>query len=154
MGISMGCQVLSSAVDYLFGDLKHKSVYNFVDGLVVYSGSFSECLGQLKGVFKSLKMAAFTLNRDKLHLTQWEIFLGHSVSAQGVKVLPERNEMTKIFPFPQNLKDLHRFLGMVGFYGHFIECFHKLWNHLMRLNMLESSGVRHTRWHLNGLEDP
>jgi hypothetical protein len=37
MGISVGCQVLSRVVDSLFGDLKHKYVYNFMDDLVVYS---------------------------------------------------------------------------------------------------------------------
>jgi hypothetical protein len=35
MGISVRCQVLSRVVDSLFGDLKHKFVYNFMDDLVV-----------------------------------------------------------------------------------------------------------------------
>jgi hypothetical protein len=36
MGISVGCQVLSRVIDALFGDVKQKFVYNFMDDLVVY----------------------------------------------------------------------------------------------------------------------
>jgi hypothetical protein len=48
MGISVGCQVLSRVIDSLFGDLKHKYVYNFMDDLLVYSRSMEEHLGHLK----------------------------------------------------------------------------------------------------------
>jgi hypothetical protein len=44
MGISVGCQVLSRVVDSLFGDLKHKFVYNFMDDLIVYSSSYKGAL--------------------------------------------------------------------------------------------------------------
>jgi hypothetical protein len=124
MGISVGCQVLSRVVDSLFGDLKHKFVYNFLDDLVVYSSSYTEHLEHLKEIFVRLEKAGFTLNHDKLHLAQEEIsFLGHSVSAQGIKVLGERVEAIRDFPPPKNLKALRRFLGMVGFYARFIDRF-------------------------------
>jgi hypothetical protein len=74
-----------------------------------------------------LAKAGFTLNREKLHLAQPEIsFLGHSVSAEGVKVLPERVEAIKNFPPPNNLKAVRRFLGMAGFYARFIDRFSQL----------------------------
>jgi hypothetical protein len=127
MGISVGCQVVSRVVNSLFGDLKHKFVYNFMDDLVVYSYSLDEHLWHLNEVFTRLEKAEFTLNRDKLHLAQREIcFLGHSVSDQGVKVLPERIELIRNFPLPRNLKVVRRFLGMVGFYGRFIEHFSQI----------------------------
>jgi hypothetical protein len=86
MGISVGCQVLSRVVDSLFGLLKHKYVYNFMDDLLVYSFSMEEHLGHLKEVFRRLKKARFTLNREKVHLAQPEIkFLGHVLSAEGIK---------------------------------------------------------------------
>jgi hypothetical protein len=65
MGISVGCQVLSRVVDTLFGDLKQKFVYNFMDDLVVYSRSLTEHLGHLAEVFKRLEKAGFTLNLEK-----------------------------------------------------------------------------------------
>jgi hypothetical protein len=100
MGISVGCQVFR-VVDSLFGDLKYKFVYNFMDDLVVYSGSLNERLCHLKEVFTRLEKAGFTLNRDRLHLAQREIsFLGHSVLGQEVKVMPEHIEVIRNFPLP------------------------------------------------------
>jgi hypothetical protein len=127
MGISVGCQVLSRVVDSLFGDLKQKFVYNFMDDLVVYLGSFAEHLQYLKEIFARLANAGFVLNRDKLYLAQQEIsFLGHSVSAKGIKVLPERVEAIEKFPPPKNLKVVRRFLGMAGFYARFIDRFSQI----------------------------
>jgi hypothetical protein len=72
MGISVGCQMLSRVVNSLFGDLKHQSVYNFMDDLVVYSPSYAEHLEHLREIFTRLERAGFTLNREKLHLAQRE----------------------------------------------------------------------------------
>jgi hypothetical protein len=53
-----------------------------------------------------LEEAGFTLNRSKVYLAQSEIkFLGHTLSAQGVKVLPERVEVIQQFPTPKKSKD-------------------------------------------------
>jgi hypothetical protein len=127
MAVSVGCQVLSRVVDSLFGDLKHKYVYNFMDDLLVYSLSMEEHLGHLKEVFHRLEKAGFTLNRDKVHLAQSEVkFLGHSLSADGINILPERAEAIFQFPPPKNLKAVRCFLGMVGFYANFIKNFSQL----------------------------
>jgi hypothetical protein len=120
--ISVDCQVLSWAVDSLFGDLKHKYVYNFMDDLLVYSCSMEEHLGHLKAVFHRLEKAEF-----KVHLAQPEIkFLGHVLSAEGIKILPERVEAISQFPPPKNLKAVRRFLGMVVFSANFIKNFSQL----------------------------
>jgi hypothetical protein len=47
MDISVGCQVLSRFVNFLFGDLKHAYVYNLMDDLVVYSRYTEEHLDHL-----------------------------------------------------------------------------------------------------------
>jgi hypothetical protein len=125
--ISVGCLVLSRVVDSLFGDLKHKFIYNFMDYLVVYSGSFAEHLEPLKKIFARLANVGFSLNRDELYLAQQEIsFLGQSVSAKGIKVLPERVEPIKKIPPPKNLKVVRRILGMAGFYVRFIDRFSQI----------------------------
>jgi hypothetical protein len=127
MGISVGCQVLFRAVDSLFGDLKHKYVYNFMNDLLVYSSTTEEHLDHLKEVFSRLEKAGFTLNREKVHLDQSEIkFLGHSLSAEGVKILPERIQAISQFPPPKSLKGVRRFLGMVGFYANFVKRFSQM----------------------------
>jgi hypothetical protein len=119
IGISVCCQVLSRVVDSLFGDLKHSNVYNFMDDLLVYSRSMKEHLSHLREVFHRLEKAGFTLNRDKVHLAQLVIkFLGHVLSAGGIKILSERIEVISRFPPPKNLRAVRHFLVMVGIYAH------------------------------------
>jgi hypothetical protein len=73
-------------------------------------------INHLREVFARLEKGGFTLNRDKPHLAQREIsILGHSLSAERIKVLLERVEMIKDFPAPRNLKAVRRFPGMGGF---------------------------------------
>jgi hypothetical protein len=127
MGISVGCQVLSRVVDSLFGSLKHSCVYNFMDDLVIYSQSFEEHIEHLKQVFARLQKAGFTVNKDKLKLACREIpFLGHLVSAEGIRILPERVQAIQEFSVPKNLKAVRRFLGMAGFYSRFIARFSEI----------------------------
>jgi hypothetical protein len=50
-------------------------------------------------------------------------YLGHYLSARGIRVIPDRVEVIKQFPRPRNLRSLRRFIGMVGFYARFIPDF-------------------------------
>jgi hypothetical protein len=54
MGISVGCQVLSRVVNSLFGDIKQRYDYNFMDDLVVYSENIKEHAEHLKQIFQRL----------------------------------------------------------------------------------------------------
>ncbi|PNF27381.1 hypothetical protein B7P43_G17494, partial [Cryptotermes secundus] len=140
MGISVGCQILSRVVDSLFGDLKHRYVYNFMDDLLVYSSTVEQHLVHLEEVFRRLEKAGFTLNRDKMQLAKSKIkFLGHSLSADGVEILSERVDAIREFPPPNNLKAVRRFLGMVGFYGKFVKDFSLL---AEPLHALKRKGAR------------
>jgi hypothetical protein len=127
MEISMCCQVLSRVVDSRFGDLKHAYVYNFMNDLLVYSRYMEEHLDHLREVFRRLENAAFTLNRDKVSLALSEIkLLGHSLSSNGMKILPERVEVISQFSTPKNFRALRRFLRKVGFYANFVLDFSQL----------------------------
>jgi hypothetical protein len=98
-----------------------------MDDFLVYSRSMEEHLGHLKEVFHRLEKAGFALNREKVHLAQPEIkFLGHMLSAEGIKILPERVEAISQFPPPKNLRAVRRFLGIVGLYANFVKNFSQL----------------------------
>lgn len=44
-------------------------------------------------------------------------FLGHLVTASGVRTLPDRVEAIWNVPVPENKQELQRFLGIVNFYS-------------------------------------
>jgi hypothetical protein len=121
MGICIGCQGLSRVIDELFSDFKGDYVVNFLDDLVVYSRSTESHEKHVREVLARLEKAGFTLNPKKVVINATEIkFLGHLISARGVKVLPDRVEAVIGYPRPSNLRQLRRFLGMSGFYARFI----------------------------------
>jgi len=124
MGISVGCQGLSRVVDELFADLKGEYVFNFLDDLVVYSSSAEQHVNHTREVLRRLQQFGFILNSEKMVLGASEIkYLGHLLSAQGVKILPDRVKAIQQYPRPTNLRSLRRFIGMVGFYARFIPCY-------------------------------
>jgi transposase InsO family protein len=138
--ITNGSQGLSRVVDALFSDLKGKYVFNYLDDLVIYSPTESLHKEHLKEVLNRLRQAGFTLNKEKVILGVEEIkYLGHILSPQGIRVIPERVEAVVRYPRPRNLRGLRRFLGVVGFYGRFIEEFS---NKAAPLHKLKGKGVK------------
>jgi hypothetical protein len=75
----------------------------------------------VKEVLRRLQRVGFTLNPEKVVFGATEIkYLGHLLSARGVKILPDRATAIQRYPRPTNLRSLRRFMGMVGFYVRFI----------------------------------
>jgi len=121
MGISVGSQGLRRVVDELFADLKGLYVFNFLYDLVVYSSSPEEHALHVREFLSRLLRSGFILNPEKLVLGASEIkYLGHLLSARGVKILPERVSAIDKYPCPTNIKSLRRGSRMVGFYTRFI----------------------------------
>jgi len=149
MGISVGSQALSGVVDELFADLKGRCVFNFLDDLVVYSSSPEEHVTHVREVLSRLQRSGFNLNPDKVVLEASDVkYLGHLISARGVKILPERVTAIQDYPHPVNLRSLRRFIGMVGFYVRFIPAYGTDVPPLHELRKKEvfSGGGRRTRW--------
>ena len=66
-------------------------------------------------------MAGLKLKPTKCHFLQKEVtFLGHVVSADGIKTDPEKVRAVKTWPIPVNLKELQSFLGLASYYRKFI----------------------------------
>ena len=53
-------------------------------------------------------------------------FLGHIITAEGVKVDPEKVKAISEWKQPTNVIEIHSFLGLVGYYQRFIEGFSKI----------------------------
>ena len=121
MGISVGSQGFSRVMDDLFADLKGEFVFNYLDDLIVYSGSVEKHAAQLRVVLPRLQEAGFTLNPDKITIGAVEIkYLGHLLSSRGNHVLPDRVAAIRAYPCPTNLRTLRRTIGKTAFYARFI----------------------------------
>ena len=63
------------------------------------------------------------------------LVLGHFIFDDGIQVDPSKIRVIENIPTPRTQKEVHSFLGHVGYYRIFIENFSKLTSHLFTLLM-------------------
>lgn len=108
----------------VLGNMMYNSVVCYIDDILIYSRSFEEHVRHLKEVFDRLHRWGLLLKPAKCEFLKSEIaFLGHIVTAQGVRTDPKKLEKVAKFPRPTNVKEMRAFLGLAGYYRRFIKGF-------------------------------
>eukprot|EP00873_Tetraselmis_striata_P045218 jgi/Tetstr1/465482/TSEL_010166.t1 len=128
MGFKNASQAWQRVMDEALGDLPFVAVY--ADDICVFSGAaemsdaevFQQHLQHLETVFQRLAKAGIRLAPGKGRMAVRQIaFLGHWVDGEGVFPQHSKVEAVVKMPPPTDVAGLLRFLGMVGYYGKFIE---------------------------------
>ncbi|PIK38997.1 hypothetical protein BSL78_24163 [Apostichopus japonicus] len=102
------------------------SVLCYLDDILVFSKSFDDHLVNLQRVFDRLRQQGLKIKPSKCTFFQSEVkYLGHRVTADGVRPDPDKVQAVKNWPEPQNVKDLRSFLGFCSFYRRFVVDFAK-----------------------------
>jgi hypothetical protein len=95
--------------------------FRYLDGITVASSSYQDHLGHLRLLFQWLQQRGLAINLEKCVFATASVeFLGHEISAAGVKSLCGHVEAILDHPQPFNFKQLQAFLGGVNFYHHFL----------------------------------
>ncbi len=98
-----------------------KFARSYLDDVVVYSHSWSEHLQHLQEVFERLQQAALTVKLKKCWFGQDHThYLGHVICGGEVQPDTEKVQAVRDYPEPRTKKDVHSFLGLAGYYRHFI----------------------------------
>ena len=106
-------------MDHVFRDFPFAYVY--LDDILVASASADEHRIHLRQLFSRLADYGLVVNPQKCVLGQPSLeFLGHCVTAFGVRPLLERVKHITDFPRPSSTKSLKEFLGMLNFYRRFV----------------------------------
>jgi hypothetical protein len=114
-GIATGAQFLTRLLDRVFHDIRFEFVYHHLDDVVIYSDSFDQHLQHIREVSERLRSAGLTVNPKKVVFATHDIsFLGHIVSAAGLKIDPERTKSIADFPSLKDVKGIARFVDMVN----------------------------------------
>jgi len=96
----------------------------YIDDIVVFSRSFQEHLQHLKLLFERLEEKKIILKPKKCRFGFEEIeFLGHTISAAGIKPKNAKIEALKSIKPPNSKSELKSLLGMITFYRKFVNQF-------------------------------
>lgn len=115
----------------------------YLDDVIVFGKKFQETLTNLRSVFERFKKAKLKLKPKKCILFKDEVsFLGHVVSANGIRCDPQKIAAIKEWPVPENISDVRSFLGLASYYRKFIYNFSQIAYSLTRLTQRN----RHFEW--------
>lgn len=99
----------------------------YLDDILIYSRSFEDHLSALGEDFTRIGTAGLRLNARKCHLAQDHVvFLGHVISAEGLRLDPKNTEKVKSWPVPRSATEVCAFLGLCSYYRRFVRSFAQL----------------------------
>lgn len=118
-GLRNAAQSFQRFIDEMLRNLPF--CYGFLDDILIFSETEAQHLEHLRQLFQQLSDYGMLINAAKCEFGQAKItFLGHEVSAAGIRPLPERVQAIQNYPVPTTVKELRRFLGMYNFYRRFV----------------------------------
>ena len=114
-GLKNSEQTFQRLMDNVTSKLRRVFVYLY--DVLVASNSAAQHEREMRELFSTLRQFGLVLNSKKCVFGVRDLeFLGHHVSAQGIRPLPEKVEAVRQFERPRSVNALQRFLGLINFY--------------------------------------
>ncbi|KAF5811168.1 putative nucleotidyltransferase, Ribonuclease H [Helianthus annuus] len=99
----------------------------FIDDILIYSKSQADHEKHLRCILKLLHQEKLYAKFSKCDFWLREVqFLGHVVSERGIQVDPAKVEAVMNWQEPKTPTEIRSFLGLAGYYRHFIENFSRI----------------------------
>ena len=96
----------------------------YLDDIIIFSDNELEHLEHLEIIFHRLEVAGLKMKRSKLDFFKCKIhYLGHLISADGIRSLPNKLDSIRHMPVLKNTKEIKQFLGLTGYYRKFVPRF-------------------------------
>ena len=121
-------------MDMVLAGVQWTSCLVYIDDVVILGKTFKEHLQNLVAVFKRLRSSSLKLKPKKCNFCSAEVdFLGHIVSANGVRTDPSKTMQVSQWPIPTSRKEVQQFLGLANYYQRFVKDFATIAKPLHRL---------------------
>nr|KAG5695429.1 hypothetical protein BaRGS_033554 [Batillaria attramentaria] len=96
----------------ILGDFHMKICLIYLDDIIIFARTYEEHKERLQKVFQRLREAGLKLAPKKCHLCKEKVvYVGHTVSAQGIGTDPAKTEVIRDWPTPSTPEEVRRFLG-------------------------------------------
>ena len=111
-------------MNLLLADVLDKCVLVYMDDILIYSKMADDHVAHVKAVLKCLAAKNWHVKEKKCALFLPEVeFLGHVVSAEGVKVAVDKVDAVSSWPTLTCVWEVQGFLGLANFYRRFVKGF-------------------------------
>lgn len=118
-GIASAPEVFQKTMTDIFEGLAGVRVY--IDDILVWGRTRKEHDERLRSVLKRAEQQHLTFNLGKCKFAKEEVeYLGDVISSNGIRPSSRLIESVLRFPPPRDKKDLHRFLGLINYFGKYI----------------------------------
>ena len=95
--------------------------FGYLDDILIYSPDVETHLKHLELIFQRLHEVDLKLKMEKCSFLKKHIqYLGHIISGDGIKPVPEKLSVIQQMPHPYTSKEVKQFLGLVGYYRKYI----------------------------------
>ena len=126
MGLKSAGTTFQRLMEIALGGLQWVTCLIYLDDVIVFGKDFDEHLCRLAEVLLRFREAGLKLKPAKCNFFRKEVkFLGHLVSAEGVRPDPSNVEKIVNWPIPKNVTGVHALLGMGNYYQRFIRDYSK-----------------------------
>jgi hypothetical protein len=135
-GLTNAPAAFQGVMNKIFAPYLNKFMTVYLDDICIFSKTYEEHLHHLKLVLDILQEHKLHLSLHKCEFLKDELlYLGHIISADGVKVDPAKTAAVDKYPAPTDVSGLRRFLGMANYFRKFIKGYAQLaapLTHLLR----------------------
>lgn len=126
-GLTNAPAVFQTAMHRIFGSYLNRFVCVYLDDILIFSKTEEEHLRHLKMVLQLLKDNDLKAKMKKCEFFKPELkFLGHIVSADGMKPDPAKVQTIVDWPEPVSVLELRMFLGLANYFRRYIKNYAKV----------------------------
>jgi intracellular sulfur oxidation DsrE/DsrF family protein len=126
-GLTNAPTYFMNMMNKVFMDELDKCVVVFINDILVFSKTAEEDEEHLRIVLGKLRKQQLYVKFSKCEFSMEEVaFFDHVLSAKVVVVDPSKIEAVSKWQSPKSVTEIRSFLGLAGYYRHFIENFFKI----------------------------
>lgn len=120
-GLTNAPATFQALMNMVFKPYLRKHVLVFFYDILIYSKTVDSHLEHIKSVLTMMRKHNLYAKMSKCSFMQPQIeYLGHIITAEGLKTDLSKTEAVADWPKPQNLKAMRGFLGLAGYYRRFV----------------------------------
>ena len=99
----------------------------YLDDIIVFGETLRSHNDKLRQVFPRLRIHNLKLQPDQCEFLRKELtYLGHKLTASGLRPDADKVAMVRKFPTPTNTREIKQYLGLYNYYHRFIPNFGKI----------------------------